>query len=59
MSNEEFVYRSDLEKTPLPEILATVNRYGVPGVLEVEHDGVVKRVYLFDGDKVSAAAAPA
>ncbi len=35
MVGEEFVYRSELEKTPLPEILATINRYGVPGVLEV------------------------
>ena len=37
MSDGEFVYKSDLEKTPLAEILATVTRYGVPGVLEVEH----------------------
>ena len=56
MSSEEFVYRSDLEKTPLAEILATVNRYGVPGVLEVEHEGVVKRVYLFDGDIIFATS---
>ena len=56
MASEEFVYRSDLEKTPLAEILATVNRYGVPGVLEVEHEGVVKRVYLFDGDIIFATS---
>lgn len=56
MSSEEFVYKSDLEKTPLPEILATVNRYGVPGVLEVAHDDVVKRVYLLDGDIIFATS---
>jgi polyhydroxyalkanoate synthesis regulator phasin len=56
MSSEEFVYKSDLEKTPLAEILATVNRYGVPGVLELEHDGVVKRVYLLDGDIIFATS---
>jgi hypothetical protein len=56
MSTEEFVYRSDLEKTPLAEILATVSRYGVPGVLELEHEGVVKRVYLFDGDIIFATS---
>jgi hypothetical protein len=56
MASEEFVYRSDLEKTPLAEILATVNRYGVPGVLEVEHDGIVKRVYLLDGDIIFATS---
>jgi hypothetical protein len=56
MSNGEFVYKSDLEKTPLGEILATVTRYGVPGVLEVEHDSIVKRVYLFEGDIIFATS---
>jgi polyhydroxyalkanoate synthesis regulator phasin len=40
----------------LPEILATVNRYGVPGVLEVSHDDVVQRVYLFEGDIIFATS---
>jgi len=56
MPSDEFVYRSDLEKTPLPEILATVNRYGVPGVLEVSQADVVKRVYLFGGDIIFATS---
>ena len=56
MSSDEFVFRSDLEKTPLPEILATVNRYGVPGVLEVTQADVVKRVYLLDGDIIFATS---
>ncbi len=56
MSSDRFVYRSDLEKTPLPEILSTVNRYGVPGTLEVEHDGLTKRVYLLDDDIIFATS---
>ena len=56
MSSDEFVYRSDLQKTPLAEILATVSRYGVPGVLEVEHESVFKRVYLLDGDIIFATS---
>jgi hypothetical protein len=56
MSSDEFVYRSDLEKTPLPQILATVNRYGVPGVLEVVRDEVVKRVFLLEGDIIFATS---
>jgi hypothetical protein len=40
----------------LPEILATVNRHGVPGVLEVVHDELVKRVYLLDGDIIFATS---
>ncbi len=56
MSTDEFVYRSELTKTPLPEILATVNRYGVPGVLEVSNEGITKRVYLLDGDIIFATS---
>ena len=56
MSSDRFVYRSNLEKTPLPEILSTVNRYGVPGILEVEHDNFTKRVYLLDGDIIFATS---
>jgi hypothetical protein len=56
MSSDEFVFRSDLEKSPLPEILATVSRYGVPGVLEVVHGNVVKRVYLADGEIIFATS---
>jgi len=56
MSSDKFVYRSDLEKTPLPEILSTVNRYGVPGVLEVTHDDFKKRVYLLEGDIIFATS---
>ncbi len=56
MSSDEFVYRSDLEKTALPEILATVNRYGVPGVLELVQADVAKRVYLSDGDIIFATS---
>jgi hypothetical protein len=56
MSSDEFVYRSELQKTPLPAILATVNRYGVPGVLEVVRDKCTKRVYLLDGDIIFATS---
>jgi hypothetical protein len=56
MSSDRFVYRSDLEKTPLPEILSTVNRYGVPGMLEVKHDDFTKRVYLLEGDIIFATS---
>ncbi len=54
--SDEFVYRSELHKKPLPEILATVNRYGVPGVLEVSHDDVTKRIFLLDGDIIFATS---
>jgi hypothetical protein len=56
MSAEEFVYRSELEKTPLPEILATIDRYGVPGVLEATRDEITKQVFFLDGDVIFATS---
>jgi hypothetical protein len=56
MAAEEFVYRSELESTPLPEILATINRYGVAGVLEVTRDEIIKRVFFLDGDVIFATS---
>jgi hypothetical protein len=52
----EYVYHGDLETTPLPAILATINRYGVPGVLEVARSDITKRVYLLDGDIIFATS---
>ncbi len=56
MSDREFVYRGDLQITPLPAILATINRYSVPGVLEVSHDEITKRIYMLDGDIIFATS---
>ena len=38
---KKFEYRGDLAVTPLPEILATIERYRVPGSLSIE-SGEVK-----------------
>lgn len=35
-------------KTPLPEILSTINQFKVSGKLEVKHQGVEKRVFFED-----------
>lgn len=56
MVGQEFVFRSELEKTPLPEILATINRYGVPGVLEVSRENVIKEIFFLDGDVIFATS---
>ncbi|MDX2436887.1 MAG: DUF4388 domain-containing protein [Acidobacteriota bacterium] len=56
MAGEEFVYRSELEKTPLPEILTTIHRYGVPGVLEVSREDITKKVFFLDGDVIFATS---
>ena len=39
--DRKFEYRGDLGVTPLPEILATIHRYRVPGVVIASRDGRV------------------
>jgi len=56
MANDEFVYRGELEKTALPSMLATVHRYGVPGVMEFVCENVTKRVFFIDGDVIFATS---
>ena len=47
--DKEFEYRGDLAVTPLAEILATIHRYRVPGVVTASREGRVRRIYLDDG----------
>ncbi len=55
-SEREFEYRADLRDTALPEMLYTVDRFQVPGVLEAERDEVVKRVFIREGNVVHASS---
>ncbi len=56
MSGEEFVYRGNLADTPLPEMLATIHRYGVPGVMEFTFGELIKRIFLVEGDVIFATS---
>jgi hypothetical protein len=56
MSSRKFEYRGDLSEMPLPEILATIHRYRVPGIVSVSRDGRVRRIYVDDGLVVFAAS---
>jgi hypothetical protein len=44
-----FEYRGDLSDTPLAEILATIHRYRVPGVVSVQRDKRIRRLFLDEG----------
>lgn len=44
-----FEYRGDLAATPLPEILATIHRYRVPGVVSVSRENRLRRIVLDEG----------
>ena len=51
-----FEYRGDLAVTPLAEILSTIHRYRVPGVVTASREGRVRRIYLDDGLVVFATS---
>lgn len=51
-----FEYRGDLSQTTLPEILFTIHRFQVAGIIEARHEGVLKRVFLKDGLVVHATS---
>lgn len=52
----KFQYRGDLAVTPLPEILATIDRYRVPGVVLVSREGRARRIVLDEGLVVFASS---
>ncbi len=56
MSSRKFEYRGDLAEMPLPEILATIHRYRVPGIVIVAREGRARRIYVDDGLVVFAAS---
>lgn len=49
-------YRSNLGGTPLPEVLLTVHKYRVPGVIECSRDEIRKSVYLDQGNIIFASS---
>ena len=51
-----FQYRGDLSQTALPEILYTIDRFQVPGVIEASREGVSKKVYIKEGNVVHATS---
>ncbi|MEO1365613.1 MAG: DUF4388 domain-containing protein [Acidobacteriota bacterium] len=52
----QFHYRGTLAETSLAEMLWTIYRHRVPGVVEVSHDDVVKKIYVAGGDVVHATS---
>jgi hypothetical protein len=52
----QFQYRGDLAQTALPEILNTIDRFAVPGVIEAQRGSVKKQVYIKDGNVVHASS---
>jgi hypothetical protein len=53
---KKFEYRGDLAVTPLPEVLATIGRYRVPGTLSVGSGPRTRRIDLDGGAVVFATS---
>lgn len=51
-----FQYQEALEDTALPEMLSTIYRHRVPGLIEIARDDVVKRIYINEGNVVHATS---
>jgi hypothetical protein len=50
------IFVGDLAETPLPEMLATIHRYRVPGVVEAQIAEFTKRVHIVGGDIIFASS---
>ena len=52
----QHVFRGDLAQTPVPEILTSLFRHGIAGVLEATQGETIKRIYVQRGAVVHAAS---
>jgi hypothetical protein len=51
-----FQYRGSLAEKTLPEILYAIDRFQVPGVIEASREGVVKKVFIKEGNVLHASS---
>lgn len=55
-SPDRFQFRSDLAQIPLPEVLVTIHRYKVPGVVECTRGDQVKKIFIDSGNIIFATS---
>ncbi|MCG8458426.1 MAG: DUF4388 domain-containing protein, partial [Holophagales bacterium] len=51
-----FQYQGTLEESSLAEMLWTIYRHKVPGVVEISNEGITKKIYVASGDVIHAAS---
>ncbi|MCK5379162.1 MAG: DUF4388 domain-containing protein [Acidobacteria bacterium] len=56
MGDNDFIYRGNLSRTVLAEMLATIHRHGVPGVMEFTRAEETRKLYFIDGDIIFATS---
>ncbi len=54
--NTPYTFRGNLSETTLPEMLYSIGRFRVPGVIEATNGDVVKKVYIRQGYIVHASS---
>lgn len=54
--DSSYKYRGDLAKTTLPEMLYSIDRFHVPGVVEARRERIIKRVYVRAGYVIHASS---
>ncbi len=54
--NNKFQYRGNLAETSLPEMLYSIDRFRVPGVIEASHQNVDKQIYIRNGYVLHASS---
>jgi hypothetical protein len=50
IQEKKFEFRGELSATPLPEVLETINRYRVPGVLDCMREGWNRKIFIQGGE---------
>jgi len=53
---KRYEFRGDLATTPLPEVLETINRYRVPGVLDCTREGWDRKIFIQNGEIIFATS---
>lgn len=56
MGDTDFIYRGNLSRTAFSEMLATIHRHGVPGVMEFTRGEETRKLYFVDGDIIFATS---
>jgi len=54
--SKEFIYNGTLTEATLPEMLAIIHRYHVPGVMELRRADTVNHIFIIDGDVIFATS---
>ncbi len=56
MGDTDFIFRGNLRRTALSEMLATIHRHGVPGVMEFSRGEETRKLYFIEGDIIFATS---